>query len=144
MPKANVEAFRKKFEQVVTEHIHPDQLIPKLRIDLEVDFDFISFKNFSILKQMAPFGPGNLQPLLVSENVSFKNSPSVLKEKHLKMSVYQEGKDGVFDAIAFGFADMEPLLKKHAAFKMAYHLDENTYKGYKCLQLIVKDIKIGG
>ena len=52
---------------MVSKSISEDSLVPKIGIDLEVDFDFINFKTLKIIDQMAPFGPHNLQPVFVSK-----------------------------------------------------------------------------
>ena len=88
---------------------------------------------------MGPFGPQNPDPLFVTRNVSLK-SHRVIKDKHLKMSVTQNGGRS-FEAIAFGKASIVEDWNADAKFDIAYHLDENEYMGHKTLQLVVKDMK---
>ncbi len=139
---ANVEPFRRAFEEVVTRTITPDQLIPKLTIDLDVDFDFLTFKTIGILNQMAPFGPQNLQPTFCTRRVFVKNAPRLLKDAHLKLMVYQEGHSGGFEAIGFGMGHLADSLLPHQPFDIAYHLEQNEFQGNKTLQLNLKDINI--
>lgn len=141
LPLDKVSDFQRRFEEVVASTIHPDLLIPKLEVDLEVDFDFVNFKTFEVIRQMAPFGPKNLQPLFTTSNVYLKNEPRLLKDEHLKLFVYQEGNEKGFDCIAFGQARHFERLLRGAPFKIAYHIDENNYLGNKTLQLTIKDIK---
>jgi single-stranded-DNA-specific exonuclease len=138
----NVDAFRNAFEEEVNKTITPDQLFPKLLIDLEVDFDFLSFKTLGIINQMAPFGPQNMQPIFVTRNVYIKNKPRILKDAHLKLMLYQEGYSGGFEAIGFGFGDMADKIVPNMPFEIAYHLEQNEFQGNKTLQLNLKDIKI--
>lgn len=142
LPVEHVEEFRLRFEQYVSDHITKEQLTPKISIDLEADFNFVSFKSYNIMKQMAPFGPGNLQPVISTHRVVLKNDPVLIKDSHVKMNVTQEGNGISFDAIAFGFGHMFDEIKASRQLSLAYHIDENTFQGYKCLQLVVKDIKI--
>jgi single-stranded-DNA-specific exonuclease len=137
-----VEEFRAAFEEEVNKTITPDQLIPKLTIDLEVDFDFLTFKSLAIINQMAPFGPQNLQPTFASRNVYLKNKPRVLKDAHLKLMIYQEGQSAGFEAIGFGFGHLADQLRPNTPFEIAYHLEQNEFQGNKTLQLNLKDIKI--
>lgn len=137
----NVDAFREKFETVVSSNIKPEQLVPKIDIDLAIDFDFINDKSFAIMQQMAPFGPQNLQPLFSTKNVKLKSDPRVLKDAHLKLNVYQENGSQSFNAIGFGMAQHSERIASGESFQIAYHIDENNYKGNKSLQLIIKDIK---
>lgn len=136
-----VDAFRQKFEEVVSASITPEQLIPKLDIDLDINFDFIDFKSYAILQQMAPFGPQNMQPVFSSAEVKCKVEPRVLKETHLKLQVYQHTPNQSFDAIGFGMGHLKDKILKSESFKLAYHIDENNFRGNKSLQLLIKDIK---
>ncbi|MDH5610106.1 MAG: DHHA1 domain-containing protein, partial [Cyclobacteriaceae bacterium] len=140
LPLENVEPFKRKFEEVVSQSITQSQLLPVLEIDLTVDFDFVQYKSFNILKQMAPFGPHNQQPIFESENVYCKYAPKILKEEHLKMTLHQKGGPS-FEAIAFGMAHLAPRIDTVTPFRIAYHIDENEYMGNKSLQLTLKDIK---
>ena len=42
---------------------------PLVNIDTYLDFNQITPKFFRLLKQFQPFGPGNLSPVFVTENV---------------------------------------------------------------------------
>ncbi|MFN6945986.1 MAG: single-stranded-DNA-specific exonuclease RecJ, partial [Cytophagaceae bacterium] len=80
----NLEAFQKRFEEVVAEVITPEQLIPHIEVDLEIDLSVINTKFHDILDQMKPFGPGNMQPVFVSRNVSDSGRARLLKDQHIK------------------------------------------------------------
>ncbi|MEQ8534481.1 MAG: single-stranded-DNA-specific exonuclease RecJ, partial [Imperialibacter sp.] len=97
-----VEAFKERFEEVVARRITPEMLEPIIDIDLAIPIEGINHKFFNILRQMAPFGPGNMQPVFVSTNVVAK-SVKQLKDIHLKMFLSQEGSKASLEAIAFGF-----------------------------------------
>jgi single-stranded-DNA-specific exonuclease len=143
MPLENLEAFRLKFEEVVSATILPEQMNPRIVVDLKVDFDFISFKTLSILKQMEPFGPQNMAPVFWSDRVIVKNPVRVLKEEHLKMMVYQQGHSQGYDAIGFGLGDKAAMIEVGKPFELLYHLEENEFQGNKTIQLAVKDIRFG-
>ncbi|MEQ9306419.1 MAG: single-stranded-DNA-specific exonuclease RecJ [Marinoscillum sp.] len=137
----NVPAFQKRFEEVVTRSIQSDILTPKIDVDLEVPLSFVNYKNYSIIRQMAPFGPQNMTPVFVSTKVYLKYPPKVIKEEHLKMTLYQDDPKFVYEAIGFGLADKLALLTESSGFQIAYQIEENEYRGNKSLQLIIKDIK---
>lgn len=138
----NVDAFRQKFEEVVSQTITPELLQPKLEIDLEVDLSFVNYKNFSIIKQMEPFGPMNLKPVFVTREVKLKYPPKVIKETHVKLSLYQPGDSYVYEAIGFGFAHLSDKMAAATHFQIAYQIEENEFRGNKSLQLNLKDVKI--
>jgi len=142
MPVENVGKFRDAFEKVARQKLKPDQRNPQLRIDQLVDFKFVNFKAANILKQMAPFGPQNLEPVFWSKNVYFKNPPRVLKEEHFKGMLYQSGHSVGFDAIGFGLGHWAARIEPFQRFEIAYHIQENEFQGNKTLQLTLKDIKL--
>jgi single-stranded-DNA-specific exonuclease len=136
-----VEEFKKKFEQIVEEKITIDQLIPRIDIDRVINLDVINYKFLEILKQMAPFGPSNMQPVFASENLYVSTRPRILKEEHLKFFVKQENSDVTHEAIGFGLAKYFELIDSGMRFKMAYSIEDNEYLGQRSLQLYVKDLK---
>ncbi|GAB5524715.1 MAG: single-stranded-DNA-specific exonuclease RecJ [Roseivirga sp.] len=135
-----VDAFKKRFEEVVSRDITEDQLIPSVNVDTVIFLDEINTRFYNVLSQMGPFGPQNMQPVFVSENLHAINV-KVLKEQHLKFQVKQEGTDASYDVIGFGLADYHDLVHCGMKFHMAYTIEENDFRGHKSLQLMVKDLK---
>lgn len=135
-----VPAFQQRFEEVVANTISEDLLIPPQEIDLPITFEQINFKFYNVLKQMAPFGTGNMQTVFATDHVVAK-SYTVLKEQHLKLHVHQPGNDQVLEAIGFGLAHYEPLVQAQQPFRMVYTLGENNYRGERSLQLNIKDLQ---
>ncbi len=141
LPLENIPAFRLRFEEVVSRRISPEQLIPHIAIDMELSLTAVNAKFFQILHQMAPFGPGNMTPVFVSHQLRLTRPPVILKEKHLRLEVAQEG-SGAFTAIGFGMSHFYPELADGKSFSMCYTLEENVFRGNRYLQLFIKDIKV--
>ncbi len=137
----NVDAFKDRFEEVVARRITPEMLEPIIEIDLAVTIESMNHKFFNILKQMAPFGPGNMQPVFVSTNVVAK-SVKLLKDVHLKMFLSQEGSNASLEAIGFGFGEYFEAIASGAPFNVAYTVEENDFMGNKTMQLHIKDLKL--
>jgi len=139
----NVDAFRTAFEKVVTKRITTDQLIPKIDIDMEVNIDFITQKNYNILKQMQPFGPGNMTPVFLTRNlVSDINSIRIVGDNHLKLTVWNKNSPTVkIDGIAFGMGHQLELIASGSPFDLCYSIEENTWNHRTTLQLMVKDVR---
>ncbi len=136
----NIEKFKKRFELIVSKTISPELLIPKQEVDLLINLDEINFNMYKVITQMAPFGPGNMNPIFVSENLIVKKY-WLLKENHLKMIICQKDKNIEIEAIGFNMAHKEKHISEGKIFKMAYKLEENEYLGNTKLQLHIKDIK---
>lgn len=141
LPRTYVPIFRERFEQVVTESIATELLVPPQEIDLPLQLEEINFKFYNVLRQMAPFGTGNMNAVFSSEQVLIKKY-SVLKDKHLKLYVYQRGTRRVLEAIGFGLAHYEPEVRTQRLFRMVYTIEENHYLGEKSLQLHIKDLQV--
>jgi single-stranded-DNA-specific exonuclease len=137
----NVAAFKEKFEQIVAAKISDEQLIPQIEIDAEINLEDINFKFYNVLEQMAPFGPGNSQPIFVTHQLHVSGRPRILKKQHLKFYVKQKDEDEAMEAIAFGQAEYYDLIASGMRFSMAYYIEENNYLGSKTLQLRVKDLR---
>jgi len=137
---ANLMAFSQRFEEVVSATIHPELLIPEIRIDSVLHFDQINAKFYRILAQMAPFGPENMNPVFVSHHVYLARPAQLAGTNHLKLSVKQQNSP-IFDAIAFGQAEMEKRLYPDIPFSICYTIEENSWKDKRSLQLNIKDIK---
>jgi len=135
-----VDAFREKFEQVVSTTIHPELLIPELSIDAELQFKDISQTFYSIINQMEPFGPDNLRPIFITKNVFDSGYSKVVKELHIKFSLKQD--NIVFGGIGFGMAEKFPLLESKKPIDVVFTLDENEWNGNKQLQMKVIDIRL--
>lgn len=142
LPIENVEAFRRAFDSYVQQHITPEQLVPKVEIDLALNLSEITPKFYRIMQQMAPFGPQNMQPVFVSKGVKLASPPRVLKEKHFKLEVLEPETGVTLTALGFGMVEQfyKPLLQ-HTTFDIAYTVETNTFRGNTSLQLMLKDIK---
>jgi len=150
LKKDNLEAFIHKFEQIVSSRIQPYSLEPVLNIDAICNFSTLNDngKFIRILKQMAPFGPKNLSPVFMAENVSlytqYDDGYRIVGNQHLQLSLTQDNKIS-YRGIAFGMGTEEVIqkIKQDKPFKIAYHVEENLYNGKVYTQLRIKDIKWG-
>ncbi|WP_207433749.1 single-stranded-DNA-specific exonuclease RecJ [Sabulibacter ruber] len=140
LPVENVPAFRERFEQIVSSTILEEQLVPMVEIDMPLDFYQIRQGFFNILKQMEPFGPGNMAPVFMSTCVYDTGSARVVGDSHLKLRLTQDGETS-FDAIAFGMAEYYPRIQKGIPFDVCYCIEENVFRGNVTLQLRIKDIR---
>lgn len=138
MKKSQLSAFKELFEKRVSETITEDEKTQKVLIDLEIKLSDIDYKFYNILKQMGPFGPENMQPVFISRGVQLYSEARILKEKHLKLAVRQEG-SMIFDAIGFGLSDAEATTRK--SFDLVYTIEENNFRGETSLQLMIKDLR---
>ena len=140
LPLEHVAAFQQRFEEVVSHSIADELLIPPQDIDIPLVLEEISFKFYNVLKQMAPFGTGNMKTVFVTENIMARNY-NILKGQHIKLRVHQQGSNYVLEAIGFGLARFEPIMLAQQPFRMVYTIEENNYLGERRLQLHIKDLQ---
>jgi single-stranded-DNA-specific exonuclease len=136
------EKFKARFESVVSETIDKRLLIPEISVDAEIDLDEITPKFFRILKQFSPFGPGNMAPVFMTQNLTDTGYGKCVgaDEAHLKCKVKQKGKKATFDMIGFGLGEKFETISEKKSFKAVYSLDENEWNGNVSIQLKLRDI----
>ena len=142
LEEAKVDAFCKKFEEVVHASLHPDLTIPELVIDAEIGLKDITQPFYNIICQMEPFGPDNLRPTFLTRNVYNTGFSKVVKEKHLRFVVKQGST--TIAGIGFGLADKAPLLTTGLPVDLIYKIEENEWNGEKSLQIRVVDVRESG
>jgi single-stranded-DNA-specific exonuclease len=143
LKRENVEAFRNKFETVVTETITEEQLIPKIEVDAEIGFHEITPKLLRLLKQFAPHGPENMTPVFCTRNVFETGWGQVIGNNHLKIELFQKDNPNIrFHAIAFDKGDYISYFQRNIPMDIVYKIQENSFKGTTNIQLVVEDIKI--
>jgi single-stranded-DNA-specific exonuclease len=144
MKVQNLPKFRERFELIVCETIDPEQLIPVVEIDTELQLTDITDKFFRILKQFEPFGPENISPVFLSENVVDNGYSRTVgaNGEHLKLTLIQEENPfKVFPAIGFHQGSYFGKINKGAPFDICYQLMENEFRGRINLQINLLDMK---
>ncbi len=142
MQPDKLEVFKQRFETYVREHITEDMLVPEIEIDTLIDFIDINPKFVRILKQFAPFGPGNMSPVFQTNDVIDTGRMRIVGKNHLKLELMQlSRRSDPISAIAFQQAQHFEQIKKGEPFSITYHIEENTWMGKVSLQLNIKDIK---
>ena len=136
------EAFKAKFEAVVAETIDKRLLVPEITVDLKISLSDIDTKFMRLLKQFGPFGPQNMHPVFMSENLRDTGYGKCVGEedKHLRFTAVQTGSNPIV-GIGFGLGKKMPVIENKNLFSCAYIIGENEWQGNVSLQLLVKDIK---
>ncbi len=136
----NVEAFSRKFEEVVSATIAPELLIPEIVIDAEINFTELSNSFYNIILQMEPFGPENMRPVFIAKNVSETGYSKIVKELHIRFVVQQN--NCTYTGIGFNMAQKFYLLQMQKPVDIVFTLDMNEWNGEKNLQLKVIDFRL--
>lgn len=135
-----VDAFREKFEQVVSSTITPEQLIPEIVIDAEIGLQDIRQPFYDIISQMEPYGPENLRPVFIAKKVIDTGRSKVVKEQHIRFSVQQH--NVTVTGIGFGMAEKFHLLQQKQPIDIVFTIDINEWNGNTSLQIKVIDFRL--
>jgi len=140
----NIPEFRKRFEEIVTRQITDKQQIQTIEVDAKISLSDITPRFFRILKQFAPYGPHNMTPVFVTEDVFDAGTSRLVgkNKEHLKLDLVEpDVNSGIFPGIAFNQSDAYDLINSGSPFDIYYSITENEYRGKTNLQLFIRDIK---
>lgn len=142
MKEENYQAFKQAFEDEVSKTIDRSLLIPEIKIDAKIDLKDITPKFYRIIKQFAPYGPENMTPVFMTEDLKDTGYGKCVgaDKTHLRMTVVQPGANALV-AIGFGMGDKVNLITDNKLFKVVYSVDENEWNGNVSLQLKLRDVK---
>src|SRR3954447_11771359 len=110
---SRIRELRRAVNAVASETLGPDDLMPRLRIDSDLTFRAITGPVATGIASLAPFGAGNPRPVFSARRVEIIDGPRILKERHLKMALKQDGR--IFRAIAWRAAEKHEYLSEHKA-----------------------------
>ncbi len=141
-----VDEFRKAFNDVCSELMPENIRTPELRIDAEIELSELTPRFIKILKEFAPFGPGNMRPIFLVRGVEIVGLPRIVGKDHLRFKVRQEQQ--VFDSIGFGLGSLIDELRSDDKFvDVVFSVDEHEWLGMNAShhevfpQLKIKDIR---
>ncbi len=140
MDAARIREFRLAVNDVADETLGPEDLMPRLRIDDDLVFRGITGSVAAGIASLAPFGAGNPRPVFATRKVEIVDGPRKLKERHLKMSLRQEGR--IFRAVAWRSAEQHDYLTEHKeAIDVAFSLEQNEFNGETYVELNLADMR---
>jgi single-stranded-DNA-specific exonuclease len=134
-----VDAFAARFNEVARQSLRAEDLVPELRVDLEIPIDDATADLEKLLRHFEPFGMGNPAPVLVSRGVRVVGTPRILKDDGLKLRL--QTSTGELEALGWGLADRIGEVSDGGPIDIAYRLERDTYFGEARLQARLIDIR---
>ncbi len=144
LKEENLPEFAERIEKYVSSRITAEIATPVIDVDAKLNFSQITPKFFRILKQFQPFGPGNLSPVFLTENIYDDGNGRKVGPagQHLKLELIQESQPyRQIPAIAFNMAGFFDYIKSGNPIDICYSVVENYYRGNTNIQLRIKDIR---
>jgi single-stranded-DNA-specific exonuclease len=154
----NIDSLRKALNSSCS--LKEEDIIPKIRIDRQLDLNEISFKLIENIEKLEPFGKGNSSPIFAEKNVTVFRVYLIGKDKNiLKLFCRSSGGFQKIDAICFdgGEKFKEIISESYGEEKLMQILNNNPmdlkmdvifspsineYNGNTTLQLVVKDFRL--
>lgn len=135
-----IPAFRRllnaAIEQRATERLHT----PWLEVDMEIELSQLNKKNYGIITQMAPFGPGNMRPVFSARGVRVTGSVRKIKQMHVACQL-RHGEQ-TWSAIAFQKADKFPVFNSGHLLDIVFVVRQVNLYGREYLELEIRDVRL--
>lgn len=132
--------FTERFNQIAAERLTLDDLVPEIRVDLEMPLSAATLDFEALLRHFEPFGAGNATPVIVTRAVRLGGSPRVVGGGHLRLRLRDEA--GVeLEAIGWGMGARAASLDTAAPLDVAYRLERDDWKGEARVQAKLADIR---
>ena len=132
----NIPEFRTRFNTLLKKKMAGKTITPELKIDVKISLSDITPKFVRVLDQFAPFGPGNMRPVFLAENVKLANHPRIVGRNHFLTTLKQEGGDKVFDAIGFNLGYYaEVIAKDRDLIDIVFTIEKITRDGVSYPQI---------
>ena len=140
----NLPEFARRMDEYISAKIETEMMTPVIEVDSKLNFAYITPKFFRILKQFQPFGPGNHNPVFLTENVYDAGTGRKVGAGgvHMKLDLIQEDQPyHQISSIAFNMAEHYDHIKEGNPFDICYSIVENYYRGNSSIQLRIKDLR---
>ena len=132
----NFDEFTRRISSFIEGKITKEMLVPVVEIDAKLDFAQITPKFFRILKQFQPFGPGNNNPVFMTDNVYDAGTGRKVGAGglHMKLDLIQETQPyHQIPSIAFNMAEHYDYIREGNPIDICYAIVENYYRGNICI-----------
>ncbi|MEZ7893340.1 MAG: single-stranded-DNA-specific exonuclease RecJ [Candidatus Wallbacteria bacterium] len=139
---SKIDDFRKRVNQIASETIKNEDLIPTLKIDEVIKLKDITHSLINEIALLKPFGQQNPKPLFYVENVSVTEHRKIGGvASHLLLKVKHSG--NVVEGIGFNMGNYdEKIISPAQSVNVVFELDDFTvWEGQKKIQMKLKDIR---
>ncbi len=156
LPEENLERFRKEINEKA--ELTQEDLTPKVAIDMQLPFSYITESFIEQLELLEPFGKGNIKPVFVEKNLEILETRILGKNRNvLKMQVRDQ--EGItLEALYFGdierffqyyegqygeFAveQMKRGRKNGVKAAFTFYPSINKYQGKTTIQIVIQNYR---
>jgi single-stranded-DNA-specific exonuclease len=134
-----VEEFARCFNDAARAVLSPDDLVPELRIDLEVALADLTPGFESLLRHLEPCGIGNPSPMLLARGVRLASPPRIVGQGGLKLRLQTDHEP--LEALGWSLGGRVGELAMDRPFDIAFRLERDEYQGISKLQAKLADFR---
>jgi single-stranded-DNA-specific exonuclease len=134
-----IPAFAARFNEVAASKLTQDDLVPELRVDLEIGFAQIDDELEALLRHVEPCGVKNPSPVFVTRGVTVAAPPKVVGKDGLKLRLHDAGREIV--ALGWGMGPRAKELDVGVAMDVAFRLERDEWNGQSQLQMRLADFR---
>jgi single-stranded-DNA-specific exonuclease len=138
--RGNVPEFARRFNEAARESLTPDDLVPELRADLEVDLGQVDEALEALLRHLEPCGIGNPSPVLIARGVRVVAAPKTVGKDGLRLRLQQSGVE--LGALGWGMAHRASEFTAGSTVDVAFRLERDEWNGDSRLQARLADIRV--
>ena len=139
MDATRLAEFVERFDDVARERLTPEDLVPELRVDLDVSIEQVGDELEKLVRHFEPFGVGNPAPTFRARGARLSTPPRKVGSDGLKVGIATLRGD--LEAIGWGLAGRAPSVDPARAVDLAFKLERDEYRGVSRLQLRLADIR---
>jgi len=142
----NLEQFITRLKKIAADKIDTNSLIPKLKIEMELNFSDLNLSLAEEISKLAPYGQNNPQPRFVSYDLRLDDVMTMgFDNQHIKIRFSQLKRDSrstqFFWGIAFGGTEHYKNYSVGDRVNLVYYLEINEFNSRREVQLKIIDIK---
>ena len=130
-------SFLTRFEEIARDSLAPEDLIPVLEVDAELEFSEIGLSLIRHIETLKPFGIGNPEPLFVTKAVEVSERRDFSGGSRLRLR--QGGKS--LGAVVFRLEKDFPA-SPGANIDLVYRITENEWNGSSAVELRIIDCRL--
>lgn len=139
MDAQHLPAFAERFDTIARARLTPDDLVPDVRIELELPLDAIDDAFERLVRHFEPFGIGNPSPQFQARGVRLVSPPRRVGSDGLRFAF--DVPRGALEGIGWGLADGGSRFGPQEAVDVAFRIERDEYRGNARLQLKVADLR---
>jgi single-stranded-DNA-specific exonuclease len=119
----------------------PEDFVPTVNIDLEVDFTEVSLQTVEALQMLEPFGCANPEPVFVARGISLAQILPTKNPAHVRLML-RSGTSSAVPGIAFGIGERLTKTGAGCVADLLFQPNVEEWRGMRSLKWQVRDYSV--